>query len=141
MVNVMKVTKGMYMRASMLIAGLAVGVGIGAAQEKKPEALKIALEELAKEPEKFKGKLVQVEGVIQQTQILTEKHGEYEYRLVVGKNDFLLVWCAGKLGVRKGDTVRITGKFRHDTGLANPFQVLAGGKDGKVEKVMPKKLK
>src|SRR5262245_26463678 len=94
-VNAMKVTKIKGEVASLLIVGLTVGAGICGAQEKKQEALKVKLDELANEPERFKGKLVQVDGVIEETQILKEKQGEYTYRLVVGKNDALLVWCVG----------------------------------------------
>src|SRR5258708_1847169 len=120
----MKVITFSSMLATVLIAGWVVGLGSSAAQEKKQEALKVTLEELAKEPAKFQGKLVQVEGVIQQTQILEEKQGKFNYRLVVGRNDFLMAWCAGKLAVGKGDTVRITGEFRHNTAAANPFRIL-----------------
>ena len=139
MVTAMKVTKIKGVLASVLIAGLVVGVGTGASQEKKQAALNVTLEELAKDPAMYQGKLVQVEGVIQQTQILKEKQGEFDYRLAVGKNDFLLAWCAGKLAVSEGDTARITGEFRHNTAAANPFQILAGSKNGKVEKTTLKK--
>jgi hypothetical protein len=105
----------------------------------KQEVTKVALKELAKEPAKFHGKLIQVEGVIQETQILKEKQGDYDYRLSVGKNNVLFVWCAGKLAVKKGDSVRINGEFRHNTAAASPFQVLVDSKSGKVEISAPRK--
>lgn len=136
----MKLTKIKSVLASVLVAGLVVVAGAGTAQEKKQEAPKVTLKELAEEPAKFHGKLIQVEGVIEQTQqIPNEKPGEFDYRLVVGKNGFLMAWCAGKLAVRKGDTVQITGEFRHEPAAANPFRILAHSKHGKVEMTIPKK--
>jgi protocatechuate 3,4-dioxygenase beta subunit len=111
----------------------------GAAQEKKQEALKVTLEELGKEPAKFHGKLIQVEGVIEQTHISNNKPEEFDYRLVVGKNGFLMAWCAGELSVSKGDPAQITGEFRHEPASANPFRILADSKQGKVEKTIPKR--
>lgn len=139
MVIAMTVIKSASVLRSVLIAGWIAGVGAGVADDKKQEALKVTLEELAKEPEKYQGKLIQVEAVIQETQIPKVKRGEYDYRLVVGKDNFM-VWCVGKLEVRKGDTVRITGEFSYiSEGAANPYRILAGSKSGKVEKVVPKK--
>src|SRR5205823_6823048 len=120
---------------SLLIAGLVVsGIGASVAEDKKQEAPKVTLEELAKEPAKFQGKLIQLEGLVQETQVLQEKQGEFDYRLVVGKNNVLLAWCAGKLPVSKGDTVRITGEFRHQLAATYPLNILAAGKSGKIEK-------
>jgi cytochrome c-type biogenesis protein CcmE len=122
----------------LMIAALLVGVG---AAQQKEEPLKVTPEELARDPAKFHGKRVRVEGVVQETQTLKEKQGEYDYRLVVGKGGPLMAWCSGKLAVRKGDAVRITGEFQYEKVATNPLRILAGGKDAKVEKVPPKKAK
>ncbi len=109
--------------------------------EKGPPPPKATPEDLAKGPRKFHGERAQVEGVVQETQLLKEKYGDYEYRLLLGKDGSLMVWCAGKLAVAKGDAVRITGVFRHDKAAASPFRVLVNGEDGKVEKLPPKKAR
>jgi hypothetical protein len=131
------VTESKRVLASVLmLAGLVAGPG---AAQQKEQPLKVTPEELAKYPAKFHGKRVRVEGVVQQTQVLKEKQGGYDYRLVVGKGGSLMAWCPGKLAVARGDSVRITGEFRYEKVAANPLRILAGGKDAKVQKVPPKK--
>src|SRR5262245_1397893 len=107
---------------------MAVGFLAGpVAARQKEEPLKVTPEELAKDPAKFHGKRVRVEGVVQETQVLKEKQGEYDYRLVVGKGGSLLAWCPGKLPVARGDSVRITGEFQYQKAAANPLRILAAG--------------
>ncbi len=62
----MTATKLKSVLASVMLVVVVVGVGTGAVQDKNQVAQKVTLEALAKEPEKFKGKLVQVEGVVEQ---------------------------------------------------------------------------
>jgi starvation-inducible outer membrane lipoprotein len=73
----------------------------------KEPPIPLTFEELFKEPKKYDGKLIAVEGVLRNTPEAVEFLGEFRYqpRLVAG----LAITCHGKPTAIKGQRVRISG--------------------------------
>jgi hypothetical protein len=83
------------------------------------EAIPLTVVELMKDPKRFDGKLIAVEGVLRATPEAVEFMGEVRYgpRLSAGLN----IICRGKPTASKGERVRITGTL---TVSKDPFDPL-----------------
>ena len=79
----------------------------------------LTFEELFKEPKKYDGKVVAVEGVLRNMPEAVEFMGEYRYspRLVAG----LAITCHGKPTATRGERVRITGTLTYTEGQFAPL--------------------
>jgi hypothetical protein len=97
---------------------------------KGPEVVEVTSEQLWKDPGKYHGKLVRIEGVVEDvTQYeRSSQKGRPRYDLSL-KGVRIYVDCEGEPSVAKGDRVRVTGTFTHDkhSFLSRQVVVVAGG--------------
>jgi hypothetical protein len=90
--------------------------------EKIPEkiiAARLSTAELLKDPKKYDGKVIELEGALHDTPEVIEFMGEKRYspRLCAG----LQITCRGKPNDTKGDWVRITGTLTVEEGMFAPL--------------------
>jgi hypothetical protein len=130
-------------RIPFLLVGSFLLSGILHADDKKPEIPKVTIEDLKKDPEKYHGKLIQIEGTLASDPMASKSRSLKYYLHIVEADDFLVTsdTAISQRDVAKGDRVLITGTFRYSE---NPSGKLNLGmriqaKDGKVEKLEPKK--
>jgi hypothetical protein len=111
------------------------------AEEKKTETPKVTVKDLKKDPEKYHGKVVQIEGTLESdpTESLRTQVQRHYLRLVEA-DGLIITSYLGQPDVVKGDRVLITGTFWYS--LHPPGGVTVGLKlqspGGMVEK-LPKK--
>jgi hypothetical protein len=132
-------------RTAVLLASFFVS-GTLYSDDKKPEIPKVALEDLKKDPAKYNGKLLQIEGTLASDPMASKSRSRKYYLRITEADGFLItsdvaVSQRDVRDVAKGDRVRITGMFQYSENpsggqtLGMSVQV----KDGKVEKLPVKK--
>jgi hypothetical protein len=113
-----------------------------AAEDKKPEITDVTADQLWKEPEKYHGKLVRIEGVVENTPAAGE-HKEspsgFRYGLTLEDTEDVYISCDGKPSVAKGDRVRVTGLFTYKENSFVKRRLAVAPPQGTVEKVAEKK--
>src|SRR5207247_346983 len=105
-------------------------------EDKKPGVTEVTVEELYKAPEKYDGKLVRVEGVLNTDPRERVYMGKTRYRLSL---DALYVWCPGKPEFKAGDRVLVTGQFDFKAPSFMRLAINADVEGGKVERAPEKK--
>lgn len=73
----------------------------------RPET--VTPEALLKEPTKYEGRIVAVEGVLRETPVAVQDNGAFRFEPDVSAR--LSITCPGKPRVAKGDRVRVVGRF------------------------------
>src|SRR3954447_14999609 len=103
------------MRCRLVTLALACSFlpGLLRAEDKKAEVTRATPEELVKQPERFHGKLVEVEGFVRSAPVEVEFMGVTRHELAIGR----VVHVAGFVktpAVAEGDRVRVVGTFEYD---------------------------
>lgn len=125
--------------AALLVASVLFCLA-AAPPAKGPDVTEVTSKQLWKAPDEYHGKLVLIEGVVEDVteyERSTEK-GRPRYDLCL-KGVRIYIDCEGKPSVAKGDRVRVTGTFMYDNHSFQSRQVAVGPPHGKVEKVVEKK--
>jgi hypothetical protein len=131
-----------YMNATrlgaLLLGSFLLLPGLLQAHDNKEGFPKVTLDELKKDPDKYQGQVVQIEGILAADPVSSERTQVQRFYLRIAE--------AGGLGITsympppdvlKGDKVRITGTFRYSKNGSNPVTLLLRleNKDGKIEKL------
>jgi hypothetical protein len=78
------------------------------------QAIKTSVSDILSNPDKYDGKMVQVEGRIQSLKFSTSKKGNAytTFMMVDPSNNSLNVFTFGTLSINRGDPVRVTGRYQ-----------------------------
>jgi hypothetical protein len=99
--------------APLLLSALFLSPATALAQDKQPEVPDVTFGQLLKDPKKYEGRLIRVEGVVKHTPPAKDGTGGAWYPLALadGNSSRVYIIAPGKPSVVKGDRVRLTGKF------------------------------
>lgn len=124
-------------RAAFLLAALLLPAApLPAPQRAKP--IDVTADQLWKAPEKYQGKLVRLEGVVESTSERPRSDKTTaRYTLYLKGAESIYIFCEGKRSAAKGDRVRVTGTFtyKRNSFLRRSLAVPAG----EVQKLPAKK--
>jgi dipeptidyl aminopeptidase/acylaminoacyl peptidase len=87
----------------------------------KPET--VTPDALVKEPKKYEGRIVAVEGVLRETPVALQDKGTVRYAPDLAEG--LDITCPGKPLVVKGDRVRVVGRFAHEEATFTEYTLRA----------------
>jgi hypothetical protein len=108
----------------------------------KGPPVKVTFDDLVTNPEKYGGKLIELEGVTNEPKG-NEVSARVTYWLefdMVGKKRHIPIDCDGEPTVKKGDRARLVGRFRHDPHTFVPMSITVFDPDCSVVKIPePKK--
>jgi hypothetical protein len=126
--------------AALLVVSFLL-LGFLHAEVTKPEILKVTVQDLNKDPEKYHRKLIQIEGILEsdpKESLMTQV--QRTYLRMVEADGLAITSYLGQPGVLKGDRVLISGTFCYSQNPSgkSTLRLQIQGPDGKVEK-LPKK--
>lgn len=99
-------------RTALLIATLLTTAAAVAAD--RPSVTAVTADQLWKAPEKYQGKLVRLEGIVEfASEHPRRDEAKPRYSLDLEGNHGVYIVCEGKPSVSKGDRVRVTGTFTY----------------------------
>ena len=129
------------MRVSKLRAVLAVTLSILCllliTRTANAQALKTTVADILSSPDKYDGKIVQVEGTVLTAQFKTSKTGNPCTIFKIGSDENALsVFCFGTLSISVGDSVKVIGRFQKVKHIGQlTFQNEIDASEGNVEKM------
>ena len=100
-----------YPLAALLIGSIALLPGLLQAQDNKPVFPKVTLDELKKDPEKYQGQVVQIEGSLAADPVSSERTQVQRFYLRIARPMASALSYTPTTGLSKGDRVRITATF------------------------------
>jgi hypothetical protein len=112
------------------------------AEDKKTEFPKVTMKDLKENPEKYRGKVIQIEGILESDPVTSMwTHVQRAYLRLVEADGLVITSYTLLPAVVKGDRVRITGVFSYSKNGSNPltFLLRVANQDGKVEKLPKEK--
>jgi hypothetical protein len=123
-------------RVTALLAALIL-LGPLHAEGKKPDVTEATFKQLWDAPEKYNGKLVRIEGVVESARERPrlKDNDNARYSLTLKGGLALYIFCDGKPTVAKGGRVRVTGLFTYKRNSFVRRVLAVQGPHGKVEKL------